>query len=144
MPLISRKNPSYLVKHRRKWQVKITIPTDVRWAFQNKTTYKRSTGCNIVDVKHAKIQRDAIVAKFRAIVKLHRSVMPHTEKHENILNSEFNNRPFPPDYQRPDTNGKLTQNINVSVVEGWIKERLLNKSKNAQVLPHDFWNIKRK
>jgi hypothetical protein len=31
-----------------------------------------------------------------------------------------------------------------SDVEGWIKERLLNKSKNTHVLRYDFWNSDKK
>jgi len=126
MPFISRKNPSYLIKHRRKWQVKLTIPKDVRWAFDNQTTYKRSTGCDIEDVNQAIIKRDTIVAKFQAIVELHRSSMPTTRESDNMVSADFKPK------------------VKSSGVEGWIKERLLNKSKNTRVLRYDFWNIDKK
>ena len=62
-------NMSYLIKHRNKWQVKITIPKNLRWAFNNKTTYKRSTGCNIDDLEKAQIERDKIVNSFKKVLR---------------------------------------------------------------------------
>ena len=144
MPFISAKNPSYLVKHRRKWQVKLTIPNDVRWAFDNKTTYKRSTGCDIEDVNQAIIERDLIVAKFKADVKLHRSSKPSSKKSENKVGAEFNQVCLPKDYQETEMVNHSKPMVQGSEVEGWIKERLLNKSKNMQVLRYDFWNFKKK
>ena len=136
-----KKNPSYMIKHRRKWQVKLTIPNDVRWAFENKTTFKRSTGCNINDIKMALIERDRIVSKFKSNIELHRSAMIDIENPSDLFGAHFNNRPYPRDYQaRPpmSTSAKTNDNSNV---EGWIKERLLDKAKKDQVLRYDFWHI---
>ena len=138
---LKRKNPSYLVRHRRKWQVKLTIPGDVRWAFDNKTTFKRSTGCNIDDIKTALIERDRIVAKFKANIELHRSAMPDTGKRGDLFSDKFTNRPYPKDYQIKAFDRTTRQNADKSGVEGWIKERLLDKAKNAQVLRYDFWRV---
>ena len=86
-----KKNPSYLIKHRRKWQVKLTIPGDVRWAFENKTVFKRSTGCNIENITKALIERDKIVSKFKANVDLHRSAMTVNNERQDLFNAKFNN-----------------------------------------------------
>ena len=83
------KNPSYLIKHRKKWQVKLTIPRDIRWAFNNKTTFKRSTGCNIDDLENAIIERDRIVCKFKSIVELHRSSSADQRKLKQLFGDEF-------------------------------------------------------
>ena len=144
MSFIKQKNPSYLIKHRRKWQVKLTIPNDVRWAFENKTTFKRSTGCDIIDIEPAIIARDKIVAKFKAVVALHRSGMPGSTKSNDNFGSKFNSRPYSKDHQvnkeAADTKRKAIR----SDVEGWIKERLLDKSKKRRVLRYDFWNVDKK
>ena len=95
MSIREKKETSYLLKHRRKWQVKLTIPTDVRWAFENKSTYKRSTGCDIGNLKEAQVVRDRIVAKFKAAVELHSASMVGYDSKENIFAKEFNNRPYP-------------------------------------------------
>ena len=137
-----KKNPSYLVKHRRKWQVKLTIPSDVRWAFENKTTFKRSTGYNIDDIKMALIERDRIVSKFKANVELHRSAMIDIENRPDLFATQFNNRPYPKDYQTgPPQRTSAETNDNSDGVDGWIKERLLDKAKKAQVLRYDFWRV---
>ena len=144
MSFIKQKNPSYLIKHRRKWQVKLTIPNDVRWAFENKTTFKRSTGYDIIDVVPASIERDKIVAKFKAVVALHRSRMSGMTKGNDVFSGKFDSGPYPKDYrvnkEAADTKRKGTK----SDVEGWIKERLLDKTKNTHVLRYDFWNIDKK
>ena len=144
MYLTEQKNPSYLIKHRRKWQVKLTIPNDVRWAFENKTTFKRSTGCDIIDIEPAIIARDKIVAKFKVAVALHRSGVPGSAKSNDNSGSKFNSGPYSKDHQvnkeAADTKRKAIR----SDVEGWIKERLLNKSKKTHVLRYDFWNIDKK
>ena len=91
-----RKNPSYLIKHRNKWQVRLAIPKDVQWAFNSKKIFKRSTGCALGDVEAAKTARDKIVKKFKSIVDLHRSASSvETDLHKN-LRSGFVKRPFPP------------------------------------------------
>ena len=136
-----KKNPSYLVKHRRKWQVKLTIPNDVRWAFENKRTFKRSTGCNIDDIKMALIERDRIVLKFKANVELHRSAMIDIENPSDLFGDQFHNRPYPKDYQTGLPVSTFGQPNGSSDVEGWIKERLLDKAKKAQVLRYDFWRV---
>ena len=69
----SPKHPKHLIPHRNKWQVKIQIPVDVRWAFGGKTNYKKSTGCNLDQVEQAKAKRDIIVANFKAQVRAHRT-----------------------------------------------------------------------
>lgn len=144
MAFVKQKNPSYLVKHRRKWQVKLTIPNDVRWAFENKTTFKRSTGCDIIDVRSAIIERDKIVAKFKAVVALHRSGMLGNTKRNVGFSGKFDSRPYPKDYQVNKEAADTKQKATKSDVEGWIKERLLNKSKNTPVLRYDFWNTDKK
>ena len=144
MSFIKQKNPSYLVKHRRKWQVKLTIPNDVRWAFENKTTFKRSTGCDITDIEPAIIARDKIVAKFKAVVAFHRSGTPRSTKNNDIFGSKFNGHPYPKDYQVNKEAADTKRKAIKSDVEGWIKERLLNKSKNTPVLRYDFWNTEKK
>ena len=144
MSFIKQKNPSYLVKHRRKWQVKLTIPNDVRWAFENKTTFKRSTRCDIIDVEPAIIERDKIVAKFKAVVALHRSGMLGSTKSHDVFGSKFNNHSYLKDYQLNKKVANVTRKAIKSDVEGWIKERLLNKSKNTPVLRYDFWNTDKK
>ena len=130
-----------MVKHRRKWQVKLTIPSDVRWAFENKTTFKRSTGCNIDDIKMALIERDRIVSKFKANIELHRAAMIDIENPPDLFSSHFNNRPYPKDYQTRPPMGNSAKTNDNSNVEGWIKERLLDKAKKDQVLRYDFWHI---
>ena len=144
MSSIKQKNPSYLIKHRRKWQVKLTIPIDIRWAFENKTTFKRSTGCDIIDVESAIIERDKIVAKFKAVVALHRSGMPGITKRNVVFSSKRDSRLYPKDYQVNKKTAHTKRKATKSDVEGWIKERLLNKSKNTPVLRYDFWNIDKK
>ena len=144
MSFIKQKNPSYLVKHRRKWQVKLTIPSDVRWAFENKTTFKRSTGCDIIDIEPAIIARDKIVAEFKAVVAIHRSGTPGSTKSNDNFGSKFNSRRNPTDYQVKKETVDIKHKAIRSDVEGWIKERLLNKSKNIHVLRYDFWNIDKK
>ena len=135
-----KKTPSYLVKHRKKWQVKLTIPVDVRWAFEHKTTFKRSTGCDITNIKQALIERDRIVLKFKSNVKLHRMGMMGEVTSKSIFDEKFNNRPYPKNYQTEGVYNNLTQPLSKSEVEGWIKERLLNKVKNTPVLRYDFWH----
>ena len=144
MSLVKEKNPSYLVKHRRKWQVKLTIPNDVRWAFENKTTFKRSTGCDIIDVEPAIIERDKIVAKFKAIVALHRSGMVGSTVSNDIFINKPNSRSYFMDPRANTEAAKIKHQAIKSDVEGWIKERLLNKSKNTSVLRYDFWNTDKK
>ena len=144
MPFIKKKNPSYLVKHRRKWQVKLTIPNDVRWAFRNKTTFKRSTRCDIIDVEPAIIERDKIVAKFKAVVALHRSGMVGSTVSNDIFINKPNSRPYFKDSQANKEAAETKHQAIKSDVEGWIKERLLNKSKNTPVLRYDFWNTDKK
>jgi predicted RNA-binding protein with PUA domain len=144
MTVVSKKNPSYLVKHRKKWQVKLTIPADVRWAFDNKTTFKRSTGCNLHDTKRAIIVRDSIVAKFKATIKLHRTGMEGCLEKGNLFSESFNNRPYPRDYQNNLKLDNAKKKVIKSQVEGWIKERLLNKTRNTEVLRYDFWNQDKK
>ena len=144
MSFIEQKTPSYLVKHRRKWQVKLTIPKDVRWAFENKTTFKRSTGCDIIDVGPAIIERDKIVAKFKAVVAFHRSGTPKSTKNNDIFGSKFNGRSYLKDHQVNKEAVNTKRKAIKSAVEGWIKERLLNKSKNTPVLRYDFWNTEKK
>ena len=140
----NKKNPSYLVKHRRKWQVKLTIPFDVRWAFDNKTTFKRSTGCDIVDIKLAIIERDRIVARFKKNVRLHRSGLVGSANRGDVFEDQFNNRPYPKNYQDHKSTSNLNTQVDKSDVDGWIKERLLNKAKNTQVLRYDFWRADKK
>ena len=144
MSLTEKKETSYLLKHRRKWQVKLTIPTDVRWAFENKSTYKRSTGCDISNLKEAQIVRDRIVAKFKAAVELHRASMVGYNSKENIFAKEFNNRPYPEDYQQIKNKSNFSERGAKSGVESWIKERLINKAQKTQVLRYDFWNSDKK
>jgi hypothetical protein len=72
MDVNSKESLKNLIKHRNKWQVKFIIPKDVRWAFDNKSTYKRSTGCDINDLEAAKAVRDKIVYKFKALVRAYR------------------------------------------------------------------------
>ena len=144
MTVASKKNPSYLVKHRKKWQVKITIPVDVRWAFGNKTTFKRSTGCNIREVKQASIVRDEVVAKFKTLVRLHRGGMQGEKEKSDFFSGKFNNRPYPSDYKKSANLNGAEKKVIKSQVEGWIKERLLNKTKNTEVLRYDFWNQNKK
>jgi hypothetical protein len=134
---ILKKNPSYLIKHRRKWQVKLTIPSDVRWAFENKTVFKRSTGCNIENITKALVERDKIVSKFKANVDLHRSAMTVYNERQDFFNAKFNNRPYPKDYQ-VGASAQQTDNLRV---EGWIKERLLKKTNKSKVLRYDFWHL---
>ena len=160
------KNPSYLIKHRKKWQVKLTIPRDIRWAFNNKTTFKRSTGCNIDDLENAIIERDRIVCKFKSIVELHRSSSADQRKLKQLFGDEFSDRPLPDDYRQSDrpqdqqnlgineekstkinfiknVDSKLIQDTNNNTtgsnVEGCIKERLLKKSQKTRILRYDFW-----
>jgi hypothetical protein len=144
MALIRKKNPSYLVKHRRKWQVKLVIPRDVRWAFDNKTTFKRSTGCNLRDTQQAVIERDRIVSKFKKNVELHRVGTGGTRKDANQREQKFSNTPVPMDYRTRKKTEELKEETPKSDVDGWIKERLLNKGKNTKVLRYDFWNIDKK
>ena len=140
MSIREKKETSYLLKHRRKWQVKLTIPTDVRWAFENKSTYKRSTGCDIGNLKEAQVVRDRIVAKFKAAVELHRASMVGYDSKENIFSKEFNNRPYPEDYKQIENENIFSEKGVKSGVESWIKERLINKAQKTQVLRYDFWN----
>ncbi len=146
MALTNKKNPSYLVKHRRKWQVKLIIPRDVRWAFDNKTTFKRSTGCNLIDIKQAVIERDRIVSRFKENVKLHRSGMvgAGVDGDGDRAGNNFINHPHPVDYQNQDKVDNLAKKTSNSDVDGWIKERLLNRAKNAHVLRYDFWRVDKK
>jgi hypothetical protein len=136
-----KKNPSYLIKHRQKWQVKLTIPSDVRWAFENKTTFKRSTGCNVDNINAAIIERDRIVSKFKAHIELHRSAMTANETPADTFDAKFANRPYPKNYQAETVVGTSEQTQDNSGVETWIKERLISKAKNAQVLRYDFWRV---
>ena len=69
----SPKNPKYLIRHRRLWQVKIQIPVDVRWAFNGHRNFKRSTGCSLYQMEQAIAKRDVIVASFKAQVNAHRT-----------------------------------------------------------------------
>ena len=144
MSFIKQKTPSYLVKHRRKWQVKLTIPKDVRWAFENKTTFKRSTCCDIIDVGPAIIERDKIVAKFKAVVALHRSGTSRSTKSNDIFGSKFNSHSHLKAHQMDKKVANAKRKAIKSDVEGWIIERLLNKSKNTPVLRYDFWNTEKK
>ena len=144
MALIRNKNPSYLVRHRRKWQVKLVIPRDVRWAFDNKTTFKRSTGCNLIDIKHAVIERDRIVSRFKKSVELHRVSIAGTRKDGNQLEGKVNTPTVPLDYQAQKEIENLSEKTAKSDVDGWIKERLLKKGKNTRVLRYDFWNDDKK
>ena len=144
MALIRNKNPSYLVRHRRKWQVKLVIPRDVRWAFDNKTTFKRSTGCNLIDIKQAVIERDRIVSRFKKSVELHRVGIAGTRKDRNQLEGKVNNPTVPLDYQTQKEIENLSEKTTKSDVDGWIKERLLKKGKNTRVLRYDFWNDDKK
>ena len=140
MALIRKKNPSYLVRHRQKWQVKLVIPRDVRWAFDNKTTFKRSTGCNLIDIQRAVIERDRIVSRFKKSVELHRVGIAGTRKDRNQLEGKVNNPIVPLDYQTQKEIENLNEKTAKSDVDGWIKERLLKKGKNTRVLRYDFWN----
>ena len=144
MTLIQEKNPSYLIKHRRKWQVKLTIPRDVRWAFGNKTTFKRSTGCDIVDIHGAITMRNKIVSKFKESVELHRSGMQNIAKERGVFIDKFTNRPYPEDYQGLSNNNYSIEKKSKSDVDGWIKERLLKKAKDTKVLRFDFWKTDKK
>jgi len=144
MALIRKKNPSYLVRHRQKWQVKLVIPRDVRWAFDNKTTFKRSTGCNLIEVQRAVIERDRIVSRFKKSVELHRMGIAGTRKDRNQLEGKVNNPTVPLDYQIQKEIENLSEKTAKSDVDGWIKERLLKKGKNTRVLRYDFWNNDKK
>lgn len=144
MALIRKKNPSYLVRHRQKWQVKLVIPRDVRWAFDNKTTFKRSTGCNLIDIQRAVIERDRIVLRFKKSVELHRMGIAGTRKDRNQLEGKVNNPTVPVDYQTQKEIENLSEKTAKSDVDGWIKERLLKKGKNTRVLRYDFWNDDKK
>ena len=150
----------------------MTVPKDVRWAFGNKTTFKRSTGCNIEDPENAVIERDKIVRKFKSIVEFHRLSSFNESKLTQLFGSEFSNRPYPDDYSQSvgsQEAAKLEDQQNIKLndrksgekrlikntglestqetknkitspkVEGWIKERLLNKSQQTRILRYDFW-----
>ena len=132
MALIRKKNPSYLVRHRQKWQVKLVIPRDVRWAFDNKTTFKRSTGCNLIDIQRAVIERDRIVSRFKHSVELHRVGIAGTRKDRDQLEGKVNNPTVPLDYQTQKEIENLSEKTAKSDVDGWIKERLLKKGKNSK------------
>lgn len=144
MSFAEKKETSYLLKHRRKWQVKLTIPMDVRWAFENKSTYKRSTGCDIDNLKDAQAVRDRIVAKFKAAVELHRASMAGYDNKQDIFAKEFNNRPYPKNYNKTENESNSIQKTAKSDVENWIKERLINKAQKTQLLRYDFWNLDKK
>ena len=144
MTIVRKKNPSYLVKHRRKWQVKLVIPRDVRWAFDNKTTFKRSTGCNLIDIKQAVNERDRIVLRFKQSVERHRLDMAGVREDVDGFEEKFKNPPYPMGYQVYEKLDKLDEKTANTNVDGWIKERLLDKGKNTKVLRYDFWNIEKK
>ena len=97
MSELLQKNPSYLIKHRNKWQVRVAIPKDVQWAFGNKSIFKRSTGCDLDDIEAATEERDKIVEKFKSIVELHRSGVAEQIELHRVLRSGFTRRPFPPE-----------------------------------------------
>jgi hypothetical protein len=144
MSIIENKNPSYLVKHRRKWQVKLTIPRDVRWAFDNKTTFKRSTGYNIIDTERALVERDKIVTKFKENVELHRSNIGVVSVGGDVSEDNDNNRDHSDQYHTRGSVDAVTEKIAKSEVDGWIKERLLKKAGNSRVLRYDFWRADKK
>ena len=164
----SPNNLKHLIRHRNKWQVKFIIPPDVRWAFDNKVTYKRSTGCDLDDIETAKSERDKIVFKFKTLVRGYRSggkkelealnvkyakeQMELKRALEYVNNDSILETPGPIEQSKEKVVERLDkpgtefeqksyvgENEHGFNVRTWINERLLDKPREIGILKHDFW-----
>ena len=73
-------NPNYMLIKHNTWMVRCQIPKDVRWYFDGKREYKKSTHLKIQELEKAKGIRDTIVEDFKKQVAAARNQKDHSFK----------------------------------------------------------------